>query len=90
MEQFLSQIDVWILFGFFAQFVFFLRFIIQWIVSEKRKVSVIPNVFWYLSVIGSLLILIYSIHRKDIVFITASLLNIIIYIRNIGLTKKQY
>lgn len=81
-------LDPWIIFGFTAQFVFFLRFFVQWIVSEKHKRTVIPMSFWYLSVLGSLMILIYSIKRGDIVFITASCLNTLIYVRNIMLAKK--
>lgn len=79
----------WILFGFLAQFIFFLRFVVQWLVSEREKKSVIPTGFWYLSIAGSLMILIYSIKRGDIVFITASILNTLIYIRNIILINKQ-
>lgn len=79
----------WIIFGFFAQFIFFLRFAVQWYQSEKNKKSVIPDSFWYLSVVGSILILIYSIKQSDIVFTTASILNLLIYLRNIFLIKKN-
>ena len=71
---------------------FFLRFAYQWYVSEKKKESVIPIGFWYLSLIGTIMILAYSIYRKDIVFSTASVLNAMIYIRNlalIGAKKKK-
>lgn len=81
--------DPWILFGFLAQFIFFLRFLVQWIASEKEKKSVIPIAFWYLSISGSLMILIYSVKRGDIVFITASVLNTLFYIRNIFLIRKN-
>lgn len=79
----------WVLFGFAAQFVFFLRFAVQWWVSEKKKQSVIPVSFWYLSLIGTFMILIYSIQRQDIVFIAASCLNSLIYIRNLMLIFKK-
>ena len=78
----------WTLFGFFAQFIFFLRFAIQMFVSEKRKESYIPVSFWYLSLIGSALILIYSIHIKDIVFTVANSIQSVIYIRNLVLIRK--
>lgn len=81
--------DAWTAFGFLAQFVFFLRFAVQWWVSEKKKQSVIPLGFWYLSVAGSLMILIYAIKREDIVFIAAQFLALFIYMRNIVLQKKQ-
>jgi lipid-A-disaccharide synthase-like uncharacterized protein len=79
----------WILFGFFAQFIFFLRFIVQWITSEKEKKSVIPNSFWYLSIVGTVMILIYSIYRQDIVFIVASFLNFFIFARNLILIRRN-
>lgn len=78
-------IDYWVLFGFLAQFVFFLRFFVQWIHSERMKKSVVPLSFWYLSIIGSLMILIYAIKRHDPVFIAGQALGLVIYIRNIML-----
>lgn len=78
----------WVLIGFFGQFVFFLRFILQWIVSEKNKQVVIPMGFWWLSIAGSVIILAYSIHIKDIVFITAQVLSIFIYVRNMMLQSR--
>lgn len=89
IDQILALLDLWVLFGFAAQFIFFLRFAVQWWVSEKKKQSVIPVSFWYLSLVGTLMILIYSIHRKDIVFIAASCLNSLIYIRNLMLIKNK-
>ena len=92
IQKILSLLDPWVIFGFAAQFVFFLRFAYQWYVSEKKKESVIPIGFWYLSLIGTIMILAYSIYRKDIVFSTASVLNAMIYIRNlalIGAKKKK-
>jgi lipid-A-disaccharide synthase-like uncharacterized protein len=83
------NIDLWTLFGFFAQFIFFLRFVVQWYASEKQKKSVIPMSFWYLSIVGSILICAYSIVRHDIVFITSTILSLVIYSRNIVLRKKE-
>ena len=83
IESILALLNPWVLFGFAAQFIFFLRFAVQWWVSEKKKQSVIPVSFWYLSIVGTLMILVYSIQRKDIVFITASCLNSLIYVRNL-------
>lgn len=80
--------DPWVLFGFFAQFVFFLRFVVQWIVSERHKKSIIPLAFWYLSIAGSVLILIYAIKRQDPVFILGQGFALLIYIRNIVLYHK--
>ena len=89
VEKILALLDLWVIFGFAAQFIFFLRFAVQWWVSEKKKQSVIPVSFWYLSLVGTLMILIYSVHRKDIVFIAASCLNSLIYIRNLMLIKNK-
>lgn len=83
------QIDYWVVFGFFAQFIFFLRFVVQWLASEKAKRSIIPLSFWYLSIVGSILILIYAIQRQDPVFIVAQFLALIIYIRNIMLRHNK-
>lgn len=85
----IKSIDWLVIFGFFAQFIFFLRFVVQWWESEKKGESTIPPMFWYLSVFGTILILIYSLIRRDIVFSVASSLNMLIYIRNIMLLKNK-
>ena len=77
------SIDPWLLFGFFAQFIFFLRFVVQWIISERKKQSIIPMSFWYLSIIVALLILVYAVKRKDPVFIVGQIFAVLIYLRNI-------
>ena len=74
--------------GFVGQIMFFGRFLVQWIASEKKGQSYIPNSFWYLSIGGSLLLLAYSINIGDIVFTLGFSLNLIIYFRNIMLIKK--
>lgn len=81
--------DPWLVFGFFAQFIFFLRFIIQWYHSERQKRSIIPMSFWYLSITGSVLILIYALKRRDPVFIAGQFFAMIIYIRNIMLRHRM-
>jgi lipid-A-disaccharide synthase-like uncharacterized protein len=73
--------------GLIGQGAFSLRFILQWISSEKEKRSVVPISFWYMSVIGSLLLLIYACLRKDPVFILGQSCGFVIYIRNIYLIK---
>ncbi len=89
MESFLSTLlNPWVLIGFFGQFIFFLRFIVQWLASEKHARVVIPTMFWYLSIAGSFIILAYSIHIKDIVFITAQVLSLAIYARNLMFERR--
>ena len=75
----------WLVLGFFAQFLFSMRFIVQWIASERQKKSVVPVQFWYFSIGGSLLLLIYAIHRKDPVFILGQSMGLFIYFRNLML-----
>ena len=79
----------WLILGFFSQFLFFTRFLVQWIASERRKKSIIPLSFWYLSIFGSIGLLIYSVYRKDLVFIIGQSLGVLIYTRNIILLKKE-
>lgn len=83
-----TLLNPWVIFGFFGQFVFFMRFVFQWITSEKKKEVVVPMIFWWLSIWGSILILIYSIHIKDIVFSTAQVASLFIYVRNMMLQMK--
>jgi len=75
--------------GFIGQGAFFSRFLVQWIISEFKKESVIPYIFWYLSIIGSSLLLSYAIFRKDPVFILGQSFGFIVYIRNIYLIRSK-
>jgi lipid-A-disaccharide synthase-like uncharacterized protein len=79
----------WLVFGLIAQSMFFSRFLLQWVVSEHRGISVVPVGFWYLSLIGSLMLLSYAIHIKDIVFILGQTTGSIVYIRNLMLIRRQ-
>ena len=81
--------NLWIVLGLFAQFLFFLRFFVQWIVSEKKGESTIPVSFWYFSIAGSVLLLIYSIYRNDIVFILGQSVGSFIYMRNLILIYRR-
>ena len=74
---------MWIGIGFFGQFLFFSRFVVQWIATERQRRSVIPVSFWYLSIGGSLVLLSYSIYRRDPVWIAGLSLNTVIYLRNL-------
>jgi lipid-A-disaccharide synthase-like uncharacterized protein len=81
--------DTWIIVGFAAQALFTIRFGIQWIESEKRKKSHIPDSFWYFSLLGGIFLLIYSIHRKDPVYILGQATGVFIYLRNIYFILRQ-
>lgn len=82
---------IWVIVGFLGQFLFFMRFFIQWLVSERKKESTIPLAFWYCSIAGGFVLLLYAIYRKDPVFITGQSCGIFIYTRNLYLIyqKKQ-
>ena len=75
----------WLLVGFAGQAMFFSRFLLQWIVSERRGESVIPRGFWYLSLGGAALLLAYAIHRRDPVFIVGQCFGFVVYVRNLVL-----
>ena len=85
-----EDIPTWLLIlGIVSQTVFTLRFVYQWLYSEKRKDSTLPFGFWALSLTGSLLILAYALYRKDPVLLVGHALGATIYIRNLILLKKQ-
>lgn len=84
-EVFVVQFDGWVALGFVAQFAFTMRFLVQWIASEKVGRSVIPVAFWFFSIGGGALLLIYAIKRKDPVFIAGQALGLLIYFRNLML-----
>lgn len=79
----------WILIGMIGQTLFFMRFFVQWLVSEKRKESIIPVEFWYLSIGGSFVLLLYAIHRADPVFILGQASGLFIYARNLMLIYRK-
>jgi len=75
--------------GFIGQALFASRFIVQWIYSEKIGESKIPLIFWYLSIFGGIMLLIYAISRKDPVIITGQAFGIIVYLRNLVLIYRK-
>ncbi len=82
--------DKWLLIiGFLGQFFFSLRFIVQWIATEKQRKSVVPVYFWHFSIIGGFLLLLYAILRKDIVFTVGQASGLIVYLRNLYFIRKE-
>jgi lipid-A-disaccharide synthase-like uncharacterized protein len=79
----------WLLVGFAGQGLFMMRFLIQWLHSERQRKSVIPVAFWYFSVGGGLVLLVYSVHRRDPVFIAGQLIGVAIYLRNLYLIRLE-
>ena len=79
----------WLIFGFFGQGLFFMRFFSQWLASERRKESVIPIYFWYFSLGGGAILLTYAIHLRDPVFIAGQSAGLFIYLRNLMLIYRK-
>jgi len=75
--------------GMAGQIMFFSRFLLQWVVSEKRGESTIPTGFWYLSLAGGLLVFIYAVWQKDPVFTLGQSVGIFVYTRNIVLIRRK-
>tara|TARA_B100000989_G_scaffold12496_1_gene8509 strand:+ start:891 stop:1202 length:312 start_codon:yes stop_codon:yes gene_type:complete len=80
---------IWILFGTLGQLIFFSRWIIQWLSSEKNKTSVIPVAFWWCSLIGGIITLIYAHHIGSFPFMLAQAIGIIVYSRNLFLISRR-
>ena len=86
----LNQLEViFLIVGFTGQLIFASRFVVQWIYSEKKGRSEIPLIFWYLSILGGIGLLIYAIFRKDPVIILGQSFGIFIYLRNLILIYKK-
>jgi lipid-A-disaccharide synthase-like uncharacterized protein len=78
-----GHLNFLVLFGLLGQALFMMRFVAQWFSSEKAKRSVIPEIFWYFSLGGGMVLLIYAIIRNDPVFIIGQMTGLFIYLRNI-------
>ena len=79
----------WLIIGCVGQALFGARFIIQWIVSEKKGESTIPLAFWYCSIGGAIVLLTYAIYKEDPVFIVGQSLGSIVYVRNLILIDRK-
>jgi lipid-A-disaccharide synthase-like uncharacterized protein len=82
-EVFIVQLDWWVALGFAAQILFTGRFLVQWVASERQNRMVIPIAFWFFSLGGGVLLLIYALHRRDPVFIAGQAFGIFVYARNL-------
>jgi lipid-A-disaccharide synthase-like uncharacterized protein len=80
---------VWLGIGFAGQALFSMRFLIQWLQSERQRRSVIPVAFWYFSIGGGLTLLAYAIYRQDPVFILGQATGIFIYSRNLYFVAQE-
>ncbi|MCC7051809.1 MAG: lipid-A-disaccharide synthase N-terminal domain-containing protein [Gemmatimonadaceae bacterium] len=77
--------SIWLAVGFLGQSLFSARFIVQWLVSEKRRKSVTPVAFWYFSLAGGIILLAYAVHKRDTVFMVGQATGLLVYARNLML-----
>jgi lipid-A-disaccharide synthase-like uncharacterized protein len=82
-DVFVIKFDGWVILGFVAQGFFTMRFVVQWIASERARKSVVPVAFWFFSIGGGVLLLAYALYRKDPVFIAGQAFGLVVYIRNL-------
>ncbi len=88
-DAFVAKFDFWLVFGIGAQLLFAARFVVQWISSERAGKSVIPFAFWFFSMGGGLMTLVYGVVKREPVIILGQGLATIIYVRNIMLIIKE-
>jgi lipid-A-disaccharide synthase-like uncharacterized protein len=80
---------IWHSIGMIGQCMFFMRFVVQWFASEKQKRSIVPDAFWYWSIAGGSIVLVYSIYQLNPVFILAQGSGLFIYFRNIYFIRRN-
>ena len=88
-DVFVAKLDWWVALGLVAQTLFAMRFLVQWIASERAGRSVIPATFWMFSIGGGTLLLIYALYRRDPVFIAGQGLGLFIYLRNLQFVSRE-
>ena len=79
----MSTEAAWITLGFVGQALFTMRFLVQWVQTERQRESVIPVAFWYFSIAGGLTLLAYAIYRADPVFVVGQAGGLVVYVRNL-------
>lgn len=84
-----NDAPLWLAFGLLGQGAFFSRFLVQWLASERAGESYVPRSFWYLSMLGSVILLVYAIHRREPVFALGYLPNSVVYLRNLMLLRRS-
>ena len=88
-DVFVTRLDWWVLLGFAAQAFFTARFAVQWLASERAGKSVIPIAFWWCSIGGGLLLLVYALYRRDPVFIAGQSFGVFVYLRNLYFVLRE-
>jgi lipid-A-disaccharide synthase-like uncharacterized protein len=88
-DVFVAKFDFWLVFGMVAQLLFAARFIVQWLASERAGKSVMPLAFWFFSMGGGLMTLVYGLVKREPVIIVGQALAIFIYLRNLALIFRE-
>lgn len=90
MKNFIAELaQPMVIVGYVGQLLFFSRFLVQWIASERKKQSTVPVVFWYLSLGGGALVLCYAVWRRDQVIVLGQLAGVLVYLRNLALIRRH-
>src|SRR3954464_13360125 len=89
LDVFVTRLDWWVLLGFLAQAFFTMRFLVQWLASERAGKSVIPLAFWWFSIGGGLLLFVYALYRRDPVFILGQGFGVFVYLRNLQFVLRE-
>lgn len=84
----LLRFDFWVAIGLIGQALFTARFLVQWIASEKQKKSVVPVWFWYFSLIGGIVSLVYAIGIGSLPFALGQITGLFVYARNLVLIRR--
>jgi lipid-A-disaccharide synthase-like uncharacterized protein len=88
-EVFVAKFQWWVVLGYVAQLMFTMRFVVQWIASERARKSVIPVAFWFFSIGGGLLLFGYALYIRDPVFILGQGLGLFVYLRNLYFVYRE-
>ena len=89
LSRYTDADHIWLAIGMLGQLLFSARFFLQWLVSEKHKRSIIPVSFWYFSIGGAALLLVYAMLRRDPVFIVGQAAGFLIYFRNLYFIQRE-
>ena len=89
INELIARFDTWTIVGLAGQGMFFLRFVCQWYFSERAGRSIIPHIFWYFSIAGATIVLVYGLHRQEIVLILGQGVALFIYFRNLIFIRRE-
>jgi len=89
MNAWAQSFDNWLILGLMGQGVFSARFLTQWVASERAGKSIIPTSFWWMSLVGSIMLFIYGLQRREPVLVIGQCTGLWIYGRNLALIRKN-